>query len=158
MPRRRALSASSVGWFSAALVVALAGVGCPEAPPGRPCDGHVDCPAGQRCDADTFFCVEVPGDGDGDAGTDAGCLCASDDDCSDPERFCDGVAICRCDRCEIQARCIPDGDAPACFQDEERCVGCLDDTHCEELETPGSAHHVCDLATMGCVLAPDAGN
>lgn len=158
MPRRRALRSPRAAWLGVALLVTWAGVGCPDDPPGRPCDGNVDCPAGQRCDEDTFFCIEAPGDGDGDAGVDAGCLCATDDDCAAPEAYCDGVARCHCDRCEIEARCSQDSDAPACFEAEARCVQCLDDTHCAGHETPEGGAFSCDVPTMSCVLVSDGGS
>jgi hypothetical protein len=145
-------------WLAAGLLLLGA---CPDQPPGRPCDGNVDCPTGQRCDEATFFCVDAPvvDAGAGDAGApDAGCLCVSDEDCSDPERFCDGRAVCLCDRCEIVSRCEPDGDAPVCFDDEQRCVGCLVDDDCEPLESATSGPYVCDAPLMSCVLAADAGS
>ncbi|MDP2343120.1 MAG: hypothetical protein Q8O67_19340 [Deltaproteobacteria bacterium] len=130
----------------------------------RECGGRLDCPPGQGCDQQHFFCieeapctladdfpelaceinVETCNTALGACVTECAGQCESDDDCADPLR-CNGS--CRCVGCLSNDDC---GAGLICNIRAGRCQSenlCFTDDDCE-------APLICDPRTALCQIAP----
>jgi hypothetical protein len=130
----------------------------------QPCSNSLDCPPGQRCDAEVFVCIEdapctlaadfpevaCTGDEVCDVLTGVcrlGCQeeCEGDEDCPIQGQRCDGA--CRCVQCISEDDC---GAGLVCNVRAGRCQSenlCLSDLDCE-------SPFICDPRTAQCQAAP----
>ena len=133
-----------------------------------PCARRTDCPLGQICDRSTFYCIEEAPCTLAEAYPEL--ACEPNETCDEISGLCRGDSAGECTQATVEEDCGPNRFCDA----TNRCVQCLDDTHCgaglicnsragrcesEDLcydDADCPPHLFCDLATALCQVPPPA--